>query len=356
MFKKVYEGDIYSTRESHTCSGSRTAVLPDGRLICVFNTESMSGINDFVPMAAYSEDGIHWSEAKPIWPELSDSRSMCAVVRPTADGRISLCGIGFDIDVPGERWWIDEKAAFKPNYLILSLSEDGCSFPQPVRIDPGFPCGAENPGGILVDGDGTMRFVFSPYPLVDNPDADTCCLGLMKSTDGGKTFSTAKIACVETPCEYAEAWIERLSNGTLMVSAWQTVSSDASDQYLLSYDGGESFEGPFVQPFRGQSTAITAWKDGKVLIVYNQRKEQPAGVRLAVEQPGPDGCGLLEDILVWQASTTTRSDSSGDFTQWTDFSFGEPHVTVMPDGRLLVCLWYEKDGVKGIRCVILEEE
>ena len=355
MFRTIAEGDVFSTREKVTCSGSRTAVLPDGRLICVFSSESGSGVNDFVPMASYSDDGVHWSEAKPIWPGLTASKSMTAVVRPTQDGRVSLCGIGFEIDRPGENWWIDELAAFKKNWLIWSVSEDGYHFPEPQWLDPVFPCGAENPGGMLVEEDGSMTLVYSPYPLADDPKAaDTNCLVLMRSSDGGRTFSAEKISKVEGPSEYAEAWIDRLSDGTLMISVWQTASRETSDQYLLSFDGGKSFSGPFAQPFSGQSTALTAWKEGTALIVYNQRKEQPAGVRLARARPDKDGYHLLEDQLIWEAQSTTRNASSGDFSQWTDFSFGEPHVTVLPDGKLLATLWYEQGDVKGIRYLLLE--
>lgn len=356
MFKKVAEGDIFSTKqEIFYCAGSRTAILPDGKLICVFNAESKTGVNDWIPMAAYSDDGITWSEAKPVWPQLIGKKSVYVNVRPTMDGRVSLCGIGFEIDAPGEVWWSDELAAMKENKIVWSVSADGYDFPEPAWTELPYYGSAENPGGMLIDADGTMHVVYAPYPTIEHrAETDTCCVVYMRSTDGGKTFVSKKIGQVAPPSEYAETWIVRLSDGKLMVGTWQTASTDAPDQYLLSDDDGETFSGPFALPFRGQSMALTPWKDG-VLIVYNQRKEKPAGVWMAAAKPDADGLHMFANQPVWEASTTTRSASSGDFGQWTDFSFGEPQVTVLPDGKLLVCLWYEQDGKKGVRYVLAEQ-
>ena len=87
-----------------------------------------------------------------------------------------------------------------------------------------------------------------------------------------------------------------------------------------------------------------------------KRKEDPKGVWLAMGKPDADGFHLIGNQPVWQASTSTRHGTSGDFSQWTDFSFGEPHVLVMEDGKLLVCFWYEQDGTRGIRYVQLCRE
>ena len=91
--------------------------------------------------------------------------------------------------------------------------------------------------------------------------------------------------------------------------------------------------------------------DGSVLIAYNQRKEGTVGVWLAQETFDGTEVNLLENEPVWAAQTITKSGTSGDFSQWTDFSFGEPHVEVLPDDSLLVTLWYQQGDVNGIRYV-----
>lgn len=356
MFTKLAEGDIFATLQPDIrCAGSRTAVLPDGSLICVWHECSGVGVNDFVPVAAYSKDGLQWSAPKPIWPELIGVQSLCMTVRPTADGRICLAGMSFRIDAPGEAWWSDELGAMKENQLAYAISEDGYAFPQPTCVDLPEYGAAEQPGGMLVDADGTMTMVYSPYPTIERRgETDTCCLMYVRSTDGGKTWQHAKVGCVPPPSLYAEAWIVRLSDGRLMTATWQTASEDAPDQYFLSEDDGASFQGPFTMSFRGQTTALLPWKDGSVFVTYNQRKQAPAGVWLALARPDASGFNLIANEPVWTADVTTRSNSSGDFAEWTDYAFGEPQVTVLPDGTLLVCLWYEKGEKRGIRYVHLK--
>lgn len=358
MFRMLCEGDVFSTSAADKyIAGSRTALLPDGKYICTFHMESAPGANDFVPMKSYSEDGIHWGEATPVWPSLIGKKSIFCSVRNTRDGRISICGACYNIDKEGEFWWSDELCAMKENCIAFSISDNGYDFPEPTYVPLPFYAGAENAGGMMVDADGTLTVVYAPYPTIEAKEkADTCCLVMMVSRDGGKTFESKKIANVPEPSIYAETWIDRLSDGKLMVSTWQTASTETPDLYLLSDDDGKTFRGPFASPFKGQSTSLTPWKDGKALIVYNQRKETPAGVRIAVAAPDGDDFNRLEDHLVWEAKTVTRSDGESDFGQWTDFSFGEPHVLVMKDGKLLVTLWYEQSGLKGVRYVILEHE
>ena len=207
-----------------------------------------------------------------------------------------------------------------------------------------------------MSADGAIDIVYSPYPTIEKRmPVDTRCMVRLRSRDGGASFTAQKFAAVPEPCLYAESWIARLSDGRLFVSTWQTQSAD-SNQYLISRDDGATFDGPFPQPFRGQSTGICAGPDGTVYIAYNQRKEQPAGVWLAVERPDGDNPNLLANEPVWRAADVTKSDSSGDFSQWTDFAFGEPHVTLMPDGTLLVVLWYQEGEKKGVRWVRLARE
>ena len=355
MFYKISEGDVYATENSPWRGvGSRIARLPDNRYICVFNANSQSGMNDFCPMASYSDDGENWEEPKPIWPELIGIKSVYVSVRNTGDGRICLAGNGYNIDKPGEVWWDDASASMKENFLTWSISEDGYSFPLPNWVELPYYGAAEIPGGMLIDEDGVMTFVYAPYPTIEQrEETDTCCLVLMRSTDEGKSWESSKTGIVVPPSEYAETWIVKLTNGKYMISTWQTASTDTPDQYLFS-DDGLTFVGPFALPFNGQSTALEPWKDGSVLVVYNQRKETPVGVWLVWAKPDKDGFHMITNQPVWEASTGTCSDSSGEFSDWLDFSFGEPHVLVLPDDTLLVCLWYEKDGISGVRYVHLE--
>ena len=358
MFRKIAEGNVFTTTKENSCtSGPRTALLPDGSLACVFMINSKGGANDFVPMIAYSKDGSVWTEAKPVWPELIGKKSVFVSLRSAGDGQVCLAGKAWEIAYSGEAFWSDEAAGMKENKLVFSVSADGYDFPLPTEVDVPFYGSAEQPGGMLAEDGGKFTMIYSPYNTIEKKEeTDINCMGILRSVDGGKTFTTAKFAQVDGPCQYGESWITRLTDGRLFVSTWQTAVPEKSNQYLLSDDDGNTFAGPFAQPFRGQSTGICAWKDGSVLIAYNQRKEGTVGVWLAQETFDGTEVNLLENEPVWAAQTITKSGTSGDFSQWTDFSFGEPHVAALPDDSLLVTLWYQQGNVNGIRYVRVVKE
>ena len=358
MFRKISEGDVFTTtKDTSNTSGPRAVKLSDGTFACAFMLNSAGGANDFIPMIAYSKDAIIWSEAKPVWPELVGKKSIFVSLRPAGDGQVCLAGKAWDIAYPGEPFWSDEAAGMKENKLVFSISADGRNFPLPTEVDVPFCGSAEQPGGMLAEDGGKLTMIYSPYPMIEKTEeVDINCMGILRSADGGKTFTAAKFAQVEGPCQYGEAWITRLTNGRLFVSTWQTAVPEKSTQYLLSDDDGTTFAGPFVQPFRGQSTGIAPWTDGSVLIAYNQRKEGTVGVWLALETFDGTQVKVLENEPVWAAEVATKSGTSGDFSQWTDFAFGEPSVMVMPDDTLLVTLWYRQNGVNGVRYIRLVRE
>ncbi len=357
MFKKIAEGDVFATKDSCATSGPRCAVLDDGSVLCTFMINSKGGANDFVTMAAYGSADLSFGEAKPVWPHLIGKKSLFGSVRRGDDGKFSIAGQVFPIAYEGEDFWSDEALGMKENHVFYSLSDDGRSFPDPTLVDLPFYASAEQPGGLLSDADGALTMIYSPYPTIEKREpVDNECMVILRSRDGGKTFEGKKFAEIEEDSQYAESWITRLSDGRLMVSTWQTASENSS-QYLISDDDGETFKGPFAQEFKGQSTGISKWNDGTVLIAYNQRKHGTVGVWLALESFDENGkATLIENQPVWEAQTATKTGDSTDFAQWTDFSFGEPSVTVLPDDSLLVTLWYQQDDVKGIRYVKLIRE
>lgn len=357
MFRKIAEGDVFATKEVCATSGPRCAVLSDGGVLCTFMINSKGGANDFVTMAAYGDKDLNFGEASPVWPHLKGRESLFGSVRRGADGKFYIAGQAFPIAYEGEDFWSDEAMGMKENRVFFSVSENGRDFPDPTMVELPYYASAEQPGGILCDADGKLTMIYSPYPTIEKrEEVDNGCMVMLRSCDGGETFAAKKFAAIDGDSQYAESWITRLSDGRLAVSTWQTASENSS-QYLVSDDDGETFKGPFFQEFKGQSTGISAWRDGSLLIAYNQRKYGTVGVWLAMEIFDSEGrATLLENEPVWEAQTATKTGDSTDFGQWTDFSFGEPSVTVLPDDTLLVTLWYQQGDIQGIRYIRLVRE
>lgn len=358
MIRKISEGDVVFQEQGKVNCGPRTALLPDGSVICTYMSQTAISSSDFVPMAAYSKDGEHWSESKPIWPELVGKKSPFVSVRNTPDGGVSLAGMWFEYGGPDKFFWSDETGGMEENQLVWSISQDGGkSFPLPREVALPYCASAEQPGGMLVRKNGEYMMVYAPYPTTDpNQEVVTNQIVLLRSTDRGETFQAEYVGKVDYPATYAETWICELTDGRLVMGSWMVENKEHPDLYFLSKDGGKTFSGPLPMGFQGQSTSITAYTGNRIWVPYNQRQHGRVGVWLALAKPDDDGFHLLENQIVWEAQISTRSDTAGDFSQWTDYSFGEPHCTVLPDGTLLVVLWYEQPNGKGIRYVHLAYE
>ncbi len=358
MFKKIAEGNVFFTAEKNKATaGPRVAVLPDGTLACTYMVNSYVGSNDFVAYIAYSKDGSVWTEGKPIWPELIGKKSMFISIRNTENGKVAIGGMWFEAGAPGEAFWVDEPAGMKENKLIWCLSDDGYSFPIPQEIDLPYYASAEQPGGILVDADGTMTMIYSPYPTIERREpVDTNGIVMVRSTDGGKTFVPSRFGPFEGTGTYAESWLVRLTDGRLMAGSWLIGDPINQDVYFLSNDNGKTFSGPHFMGFKGQTTSLAPYLDNTVLIPYNQRKTGTIGVWLALAKPDGASFNMLANEPVWEAEIATRSNTSGDFTNWTDYSFGEPSLAVLPDGTFLAVLWYQQMGGAGIRYIRIKKE
>ncbi|MBR2861563.1 MAG: exo-alpha-sialidase [Clostridia bacterium] len=359
MFKKIAEGDIYcADKDGLVAVGSRVASLENGTLIATYNVETAIGVNDFAPMASYSTDGgITWSKGKYLWPQYLGNTSVYGSVRNTLDGRICFGGTCTPITEKGQSYWSDELGAMLENHVIFALSDDGITFTDIDQIPLAYYGSAENPGGAFVDSDGSINIVYSPYRAIEmKEDPPVNQMVLLRSVDGGKTYSSSVFAQDQPPCQYGESWLIKADKNLYMVGTWQTATKEGSNRFFLSKDNLGSFYGPFILPFNGQSSALEAYKDGLVFIVYNYRSVNPAGVYLALAKINENGFEILANEPVWETEKKTYNNSGGEFNEWTDFAFGEPSVKLLDDGNLLVTLWYDHGDKKGIRYVLLKIE
>jgi hypothetical protein len=247
----------------------------------------------------------------------------------------------------------------KQNELFWSRPPDGgkrWSEPMPIPMDGAGS--AEAPCPLTIMRSGRWIATYSPYNTFDELErVDRGRVVVAFSGNQGRTWSHRNaLRFAEPDCGGAEAWTIELSDGRLLTTAWHIDhrgGHEYPNAYSLSADQGKSWSPTQSTGILGQSTALTALPDGRVLFVYNQRKHGEPGIRIAVARPEIEGFGIEQDQCVWRAMAATRSDSSGEHSEWTDFSFGEPSVTLLPDGTLLLALWCIQPDGSGIRYVKL---
>jgi hypothetical protein len=366
MLRILQEGFV-SARNSGSstavAAGSRCAVTTDGNLICTFVVQSKLAINDFVSMRAVSLDhGVTWQEPQPIWPHLRNEYSIFCSVSRAPSGELFLYGTRTRIDTPGESFWSDVAQGMKENELIWARSFDGGrNWTEPAVIPTPIPGSAEAPGALCVTRDGRWLACYAPYNTFDTAvTVDRNQVVVLFSDDQGSSWRyTSMFRFAEQDSGGAEAWVIELAGGKLLGACWQVAYAQGKEYpnpFVLSADGGHTWTPSRSTGILGQSTALAALPDGRALLVYNQRKHGEPGVWLATARPSETEFGIESNEIVWRADRATQHASSMEHTEWSDFAFGEPSITVVPDGTLLVTLWCIQPSGQGIRYVKLKLE
>jgi hypothetical protein len=314
------------------------------------------GTNDFFPMLYRSPDlGETWSEQGPIWPHLKERWSLFVSVSRDPAGRLFLFGTRCPVDRPGESFWSEATQGLKQNELVWATSTEGHSWTDPAVIPMPIPGAAEAPGALCSTRSGRWLAPYSPYNTFDpGLRVERNQVVVVHSDDRGRSWNHSAMLRFDPSSGAAEAWVIELSDGRLLGTCWHLNHGEGGDRpnaYALSHDGGLSWGPTRSTGILGQSTALAALPDGRALFVYNQRRHGEPGVWLAVVRPTDTDFGVEADEVVWRARTRTQSDSSGEHVNWEDFSFGEPCVTPLPDGTLLVTLWCVQPDGSGIRWV-----
>ena len=365
MFETISEGFVNRRPPESAlpvAAGPRLAVTAAGEVLCTFMVQSALGINDFVPVLTRSADlGATWTEPVPLFPALQGAVSLFGSIGPGQANELFFCGIRIPVDRPGESFWSDATQGMKQNSLFWSRSVDGgavWSDPREIPLDG--PGSAEATCPLAVTRRGRWLACYSPYNSFDPAvQVDRGRVVVACSDDQGATwFHRDVLRFAEPDSGGAEAWVVELADGRLLATCWHvdhTSSRQYPNAFAVSDDGGDRWTPTLSTGTLGQSTSLTPLAgpggNAAALFVYNQRKQGQPGIRIAPVHPTQAGFGAAADQLVWAAPMATQHGTSAEHAEWTDFSFGEPAVAVLPDGTCLLVFWCIQPTGSGIRFV-----
>lgn len=346
---------------------SRVVVTDGGDLVCTYVLRSGAGKPDYAVHQSRSTDGGRtWTSEGPVWPSLVGSASMSLALSRSVNGDLLLYGTSTPVDDGDETWWDGERQALKQNDLVWARSRDGGrTWPLPTVIPMPIPGAAEAPGPMTeLRGRrapvGRLVACYAPYNSFDaSVVVDRNQIVLVKSDDDGRSWShTSMLRFADPDAGGAEAWVVELADGRLVGTSWSMslrTGVDTPIPYALSDDGGSTWTTTRSTGIEGQATTLAPLPGGRVLLGYNQRAQPDPGVWLAVARPTAADFGVERIGPAWLADRATHGAAGGDagHDAWTDFAFGEPSVTLLPDGDVLVTLWCDQPSGTGIRWVRL---
>jgi hypothetical protein len=363
-YETVDEGFVVRDRLG-ACS--RVVVTDDGDLVCTYVLRSGAGRPDYTPHQSRSTDsGRTWAAEGPVWPALEGSTSISVALSRHTTGDLLLYGTLTPVGEGDETWWDGERQALKQNDLVWARSKDGGrTWSEPRVIPMPIPGAAEAPGPMTelkryLMRTGRLVACYAPYNTFDRDVVvDRNHIVLVKSDDDGRTWSHTSMLRFDDPDGGgAEAWVVELADGRLVGTSWSMslrTGVDTPIPFALSLDGGDTWTPTRSTGIEGQATTLAPLRDGRVLLGYNQRAQPDPGVWLAVARPTEADFGLERIGPAWLAQHATHGAAGGDagHDAWTDFSFGEPSVTLLPDGDVYVTLWCDQPAGTGIRWVRL---
>lgn len=353
------------TDSTPVAAGPRCVVADNGDLVCSYMLQSKLGINDFVPVISRSGDGGKtWREQGPIWPRIAEGYSLLVNISRAAGGDLFLFGSQNKIDTPGESFWSDATQGLKQTRMVWASSADhGQTWSEPRVIPQLLPGSHEAPGPLAVTRDGNWVGPYSPYNTFDpNEKIEREHVVALVSPDRGKTWTyRSMIRFEQKPSGGAEAWCVELADGRLLGTAWHLdhTPGDNKEEYpnkfALSRDGGLTWSKAASTGTMGHTTALAALPDGRALFLNVRRKPaSEVGIWLAVCKPTESDLGIQHNQLVWTVNKATQDNTSPEHFNWTSFNFGEPCVTVLPDGTLQVFYWVVAATHSGIGWVKLK--
>ena len=163
---------------------------------------------------------------------------------------------------------------------------------------------------------------------------------LMYSDDGGVNWTYGAPIAQDEKVVFNEASIYETPKGDLVVFIR---TADFNDHTVIarSTDGGQSFTWEDAG-FQGHPHYPLRLPDGRVLLVYGYR-HQPMGIRARILNPECTDYKDSTEIIL-------REDGGGS-------DLGYPWATMMADGRVLVCYYFNiGGGTKHIAGTILRLE
>lgn len=360
----VKDRDIIIYEDPAFYSAFPSAVtLPSGEVVVAFRRaperkvfgeggSSHTDPNSYLVHVRSSDNGATWSSPKLILAHpYGGSQDPCLI--RLRDGSILCSSYGWARVNEASRKRVADTGSmhgefvFMGGYLVRS-EDDGHTWsdlilPPPVPDSPtrtvfDRPCPAYNRGSMYEAKDGRLLWAVAARTKASGDRTEN---HLMTSRDGGLTWEYGALIARDEKVVFNEASIYETPKGDI-VTFIRTAAFDDHTVIARSKDGGKTFEPWEDSEFQGHPHFPLPLPDKRVLLIYGYRHE-PFGIRARILNPECTDFRTAPEIVL-------RDDGGGG-------DLGYPWATMLPDGRVLVCYYFNKgNGTRHIAGTILKPE
>ena len=359
----VKDRDLVIYEESEFYSAFPSAITrPNGEIVVAFRRaperkvfgESGSNHTDpnsYLVQVRSADNGRTWSEPKLILAHpYGGSQDPCLI--QLRDGSIVCSSYGWARVNEQSRARLENASmhgefVFMGGYLVRS-EDGGHSWSDLILAPPvpgdssrtvfDTPVPAYNRGAMYEATDGRLLWAVAARTEASGGRTEN---HLMTSSDGGRTWEYESVIARDEKVVFNEASIYETPKGDI-VTFIRTASFDDHTVISRSKDGGKSFEPWEDAGFQGHPHFAQRLPDDRVLLIYGYRHE-PYGIRARILNPECTDFKTADEIVL-------REDGGGS-------DLGYPWATMMADGRVLVCYYFNKgNGTRHIAGTILKRE
>jgi len=349
----VYDNPIPVLRSRHGYFPG-LAEMPDGSLCCAFVlAEAFESVDGTTRMMRSVNGGATWELMPPVYdktgiiPPTSDSMKLTVL----SNGRILLFGYEFGRENPELPVGNPLTGGLLDDSVIIMESYDGGNtFVNKKEIRCAWGPHVEASAPMYELQDGSLATPVTGFNAWDGTFCGIRCGRLLRSFDGGDTFSD-DVICMRFADERIGCFEQRMAqtdSGMLVNIGWNEnleTGERLNNHYTISTDNGETFSDPLDTGVRGQASSVTAIGGERVIAIHAVRRDtdRPGIYGYVADVTGGGWQKESEPVLLWEPALPIKKDTK--MAEIFSFlKFGQPNVTRLKNGRLIMTHWAIENG------------
>ncbi|MDO4488708.1 MAG: sialidase family protein [Eubacteriales bacterium] len=357
----IYENPLPQLR-SRQAAFPNICELKDGTLLAAFVIgEAFESVDCASYISRSTDKGATWSTPQKMFDHSQFERTFCesCKVTPLPDGRVIALGYGYFRDDPELPVGNPETGGLLDDFVFYSVSEDGgLTWGELNEIKCSWGPHVEASAPLYVLKDGTWITPITGFPAWDGHMTGPMCGRALRSEDQGKTWSDEAV-CMEfteaVTC-YEQRMCE-LESGALICIGWNENTATGerlNNHYTVSYDGGKTWSEPITTGVQGQASSVVAIGGEKLLAIHAIRRDtDEPGIYGYVVDFSEKKWNIVDKALLWAPAVPMIKDTK--MAEIFSFlKFGQPSVTVLHDGSMVLTFWYAQEGQYKTVCAPVE--